>query len=127
MNQTPTFIGGVPLAAIEKRVAALEEHNGVVAQAARALACSPSTIKRAVSAKANLKTYRLSLVFDGYRSIPIGSFMSPDGFLQVCIRVCRMFSGTLKNLELPGYLIRDEISKKEVSLESATGRKQLHH
>lgn len=54
-----------------------------------------------------LKLYELELV--GNKAvIPIGTIRSSHPFPEVAKRTVRRFSGTLMNLELPGWVIREK-------------------
>lgn len=124
---TPTYIGGTPLDVLERRVALLKSCDGVIARAAVMAGCTPSTIKRSAATLASLRTFDLWLHRDGDQDIRLGEFRSPGKFMEVAVRVARMFSGTLKSLELPGYVIRGALSGKELSLDDAFGRERLKH
>lgn len=69
----------------------------------------------------SVSRFDLRLVHDGL-SVPIASIVTTGDFGRACAVAVRAYSGTLKNLELPGYMLTD--GKHYAHLESLVGLKR---
>jgi hypothetical protein len=54
-----------------------------------------------------VQAFSLYLVGNGV-CVPVSTVVTANGFESACKTALRAFSGTLKNLELPGYAIKEQ-------------------
>jgi hypothetical protein len=73
----------------------------------RARIRAEKVIHRARKVIASIKQYDVVLVVKGGGEIPVCSCSSTKPWEYVAKKVVRLYGGTLKKLELPGYLIAD--------------------
>lgn len=105
--------------------AALKERTGTIVAVAREFGVNRSTLKRMAAAHANMRTYSVTLQREGSPTMTVCQVITPKGALAAAVAAFREYSGTLKNLELPGWrLAVGEASFELVDVAKASGARR---
>ena len=78
-------------------------------------------VRRIARIAMQVQAFSLQLVGNG-ADVPIATVVTAKGFESACKTALRAFSGTFKNLELPGYAIKEQDGGDRMPLEKLMNR-----
>lgn len=109
MNAPPSIVTGPGSPELCARAHAALAEGKAQGKALKAIAAdfgvARSTLRNYAHSHTHMRTWSVQLVRDGMKPMPVCQVTTPKGALAAALAAYREYPGTLKSLELPGWVL----------------------